>query len=124
MLKITYLENDVCLECLSKSAEVWKSERILLNLRAAVGVYTESSIASLVFPVNLPGLGQLIHLAEQDEIELLPCDDEYIEVSLSGTWITQTEHSELGVFICEITPYSESLLTQLWQDYQMTVPVN
>jgi len=48
MLKITYLEDEINLEYLPKSVEVWKTERILVNLRAAVKVYTESSIATLV----------------------------------------------------------------------------
>ena len=124
MLKITYLENDVRLEYLSKSLKVWQSERILLNLRAAVGVFTTSSIASLVFPRHLPRLRELFNLAEREELEVIPCDQEYIEVSLSGTWIAQAENSELGIFICEITPDSERLLAQLWEDSQMATPVN
>ncbi|MEM9507522.1 MAG: alr0857 family protein, partial [Cyanobacteria bacterium P01_E01_bin.35] len=103
MLKITYLEDDVCLEHLSKSVAVWKSERILLNLRAAVGVFTESSIATLVFPTNLPCLNKFVNLAKQEQIEVIPCDEDYIEVSLSGTWIAQAEDSEAGIFVCEIS---------------------
>lgn len=124
MLKITYLENDIRLEYLSKSLEEWKSERILLNLRAAVGVFTTSSTANLVFPRHLPRLRELFNLAEREELEVAPCDQEYIEIALSGSWMAQTEQSELGIFICEITPESEQLLAQLWQDSQMATPVN
>ncbi|MEM8677212.1 MAG: alr0857 family protein [Cyanobacteria bacterium P01_G01_bin.67] len=124
MLKITYLEDDVCLEYLSKSVAVWKSERILLNLRAAVGVFTESSIATLVFPTNLTCLKKFVNLAKQEQIGIVPCDEDYIEVSLSGTWIAQAEDSEAGIFVCEISHDCEYLLAQLWQESKITAPVN
>lgn len=124
MLKITYLDNDICLKYLPKPLKTWKSERILLNLRAAVGIFTESSIASLVLPANLTCLNKLVHLAEQKLIDVNPCDEEYIEVSLSGTWIAQSEDSEVGIFVCEISPETELLIAQLWKESQIPTPAN
>lgn len=123
MLKITYLEDEICLEYLAKSLEAWKTERILVNLRAAVSVYAESSIASLVFPANVSRLRKLISLAEKELIDIIPCDEEYIEVSLSGTWIAQSKISESGIFVCELDHDSEISLYQLWQESQLHTSV-
>ncbi|MEL6439448.1 MAG: alr0857 family protein [Cyanobacteria bacterium J06621_8] len=125
MLKITYLENDICLEHLSKSIKVWKSEISQLNARMTVEVFTESSTASLVFSANLPQLRQLTNIAKKQQIlEIMPCEQEYIEVSLSGTWIAETEDSEIGIFVCEMSSSCEFLLAQLWQDSKIIAPVN
>lgn len=118
MLKITYLENEIRLEHLEKSIEDWKAERILVNLRAAFGIYVESSIASLVLPIT-PEVVSLARLAQSQPIEVFPCDEEYLEISLSGTWIGQNSVSEEGVFVCELDPKLELCLEQLWQESQV-----
>lgn len=123
MLKITYLEDEIYLEYLKKSVEVWKTERILVNLRAAVRVYTESSIASLVLPVNFSILQGLKILAEKELIDIIPCDEEYVEVSFPGTWISQTEDHDSGIFVCELDHDSEYFLYQLWQESQVGTSV-
>ncbi len=123
MLKITYLENEIYLEYLQKSLEVWKTERILVNLRAAVRVYTESSIASLLLPINSSAVRKLLSLAEKELIEVIPCDEEYIEVSLPGTWISESENNESGIFVCELDYESEFFLYQLWEESQVETSV-
>lgn len=123
MLKITYLEDEINLEYLPKSVEVWKTERILVNLRAAVKIYTESSIATLVLPVNVSILQGLKNLANKGLIEIIPCDEEYVEVSFSGTWISQTEEHDSGIFVCELDRDSEYFLHQLWQESQLGTSV-
>ena len=119
MLKITYLENEIYLEYLQKSVEAWKADRILVNLRAAVSIYIESSIASLILPINFSELKNLGELAKIELLDLIPCDDQYIEVALSGTWVAQSKTSETGVFVCELSPESERFLYKLWQESQI-----
>lgn len=123
MLKITYLENAINLEYLQKPVEVWKSERILVNLRAGVSVYTESSIASFLLPVNPFALKLLKNLTEKELIDMIPCDEGFIEVSLSGTWISYTENNESGIFVCELDQKNEYLLYELWQESQVSASV-
>ncbi|MEO1672805.1 MAG: alr0857 family protein [Cyanobacteria bacterium J06631_2] len=122
MLKITYLENEIYLEYLDKSIEVWKADRILVNLRAAVSIYVESSIASIVLPIT-SSLNSLIRLAENQSIEIVPCDEEYLEVGLLGTWLAQESTSEEGVFVCELNPEIEYCLYRLWQESQIGTSV-
>ena len=115
MLKVTYLENEIYLECLEKSIEDWKAERILVNLRAAIGIHAESCNASLVLPITSK-VSSLVQLAQNQPIELILCDEEYLEVSLSGTWMAQNLASEEGVFVCQLNPELEFCLHRLWQE--------
>ena len=123
MLKIIYLEDEIYLEYLQKSVETWKSDRILVNLRAALSTYVESSIASLIVPINHDRLKGLVNLAEQELIDLAVCDEEYMEICLSGTWIAENEHSEVGIFACELSYESECFLYKLWQESQAETSV-
>lgn len=118
MLKITYLENDIHLEHLQQPIEAWKADRIIVSLRAAVGVYVESSVASLIFPID-SCIKDLVELAQKDLIDIFPCDEECIEVSLLGTWIAENCDREIGIFVCELSPESERCLCRLWQKAQI-----
>ena len=122
MLKITYLENEIYLEQLDKSVEVWKTDRIMVNLRAAFSIYVESSIASIVLPITSK-VNSLMILAQNQPIELVPCDEEYLEIGLMGTWLAQEQDSEEGIFVCELSPEIENCLDQLWQEAQVSTSV-
>ncbi len=123
MLKITYLEDQIYLEHLSRSVEAWKADRILVNLSAGVSIYVESSIASLILPINLFELRNIRKLAATELIDIILCDHKYIEIALSGTWVAQSETSESGIFVCELSPESECFLYKLWQESQIGTSV-
>lgn len=116
MIKITYLENEIRLEHLIKSTEVWKSDRILLNLQAGISIYVESGVGSLIFPVTPSSVENFTKLAETEMVYLNFCDERYVEVSLLGTWIAESQNSEEGIFICDLSRKKERLLYQLWQE--------
>lgn len=122
MLKITYIEEEIFLEHLQQPVEAWKANRILVNLRAAVSVYVESSVATLVLPID-SCLKDLVWLAEKELIEIILCDEEYVEVSLLGTWIAENKNSEQGIFVCQLSSDSEHCLHQLWQKAQIETSV-
>ncbi|MEO0014070.1 MAG: hypothetical protein RLZZ535_2459 [Cyanobacteriota bacterium] len=122
MLKITYLEDGINLEYLEEAVEVWKADRILVNVRAGVCIYVESSIANIVLSIN-SGIHSLVKLAENQPIELIPCDEDYLEVSLIGTWLAETKNSEEGVFVCELNHEIEYSLYRLWQASQVGASV-
>ncbi len=124
MLKITYTETGFHLEYLTESLETWVSKRTLVSLRAATSIYVEPYTASLMLRANLPYIKDLKTLTEDNEIvELTACDDEYLEVSLQGTWVSSQENSEEGVFVCEMNPNTEFFLNKLWQEYQLGASV-
>lgn len=123
MLKITYLEEEIYLEYLQESVEVWKASRVLVSLRAAANIYMEPSTACLIFPANIPDLSGWLELEARANVEITICDAEYIEVSLSGTWVSMSEDSEEGVFVCDLNRRNEDLLYQLWQKSQIVSSV-
>ena len=123
MLKITYLEDGIYLEYLEESVETWKSTRVLVSLRAGASIYTESSTASLIVPAYTPYLATLVELEDRKLIRITPCEEGYLEVLLSGTWVAQSEDSEEGVFVCELNQSSEYCLYQLWQESQVGTSV-
>ena len=123
MLKITYLEDGIYLEYLQESVEVWKASRVLVSLRAGASIHTESTTASLVLPAYTPYLAGLVELEENKLIKIAPCDEQYLEVSLSGTWVSQSADSEEGVFVCELNHSSEYFLYELWQESQVGTSV-
>ena len=119
MLKITYLEDGIYLESLQQSVEAWKNSRILVSLRATANIYTELSTACIVLPVNIDYLTKLAELEARGHIEISLCDEEYMEISLAGTWMAQSSDSEEGVFVCELDSSSEYFLAQIWQECQI-----
>jgi hypothetical protein len=118
MLKITYTENDFYLEYFKESLETWIAKRILLCLRAGASIYVEPSVASFVIPGNLPYLNDLETLkAENDDIvKFTPCDDEWLDIELQGTWVSSQEDGVEGVFVCAMQESTEFFLYKLWQE--------
>ena len=119
MLKITYLEEEIYLEYLQESVEAWKASRTLVSLRAGASIYMEPGIACLIFPANISHLSRLPELEARDNVEITICDEEYIEVSLEGTWVSMSADSEEGVFVCDLNHRNEDFLYQLWQESQI-----
>lgn len=119
MLKITYLEDGIYWEHVKESVESWKAARILVSLRAAVRIHLESSTACFLLPANISCLRGLAELESQKILEINPCDEEYIEVSLLGTWVASSKDSEEGIFVCDLSYSSEYFLHKLWQESQI-----
>jgi hypothetical protein len=87
-------------------------------LRAATGIYIEPSVASFLIPANLPYLNDLETLKAENEdlISFSPCDDEWVEIELQGTWVSSKEDGEEGVFVCSMKKSTEFFLYKLWQE--------
>ena len=119
MLKITYLEEAIYLEYLEESIEAWKANRILVSLRAGINIFVESSTACLVIPIDSRYLVDIAELEAKQLIEVFPCDEEYLEVIVPGTWVSQSEDSEEGIFVCKLGLGDEYLLYSIWQESQV-----
>jgi hypothetical protein len=119
MLKLTYTENGFHLEHLSNILEDWVTTRVLLSLRSGTRLSIEPSTAAFLLPLDVPYLNELETLIESenpDLIELFQCDGDAIEVALEGTWITDSEENNQGIFVCNLSEHSESFLYQIWQE--------
>ena len=119
MLKIIYIENGFYLKYLSESVATWMARRALVCLRAAMSIYTEPSTACIIIPNDLTMVSELEKLqADGEIIELTFCDEEYVEVSLLGTWVSSNKDSEEGIFVCDLSDCAEASLYKLWQKSQ------
>ncbi|MGK7875107.1 MAG: alr0857 family protein [Xenococcaceae cyanobacterium] len=126
MLKLTYTENGFRLEHLAQSLEDWVKTRVLLALRAGTSLCVEPSTASFLLPADLPLLVDLETVVQGENgeiIELSPCDAEYVEVSLQGTWLVSNPDSEEGIFACAMSDRAEFFLYKLWQEAQTAASV-
>ena len=125
MLKLTYTEGSFYLECLAQSLEEWVAQRVIFALRVGESLYVESSTASFLLPVDLPGIETLtaeINQYQSEIITLCACDSQYMEVTLRGFWLSDGSHDAVGLFATTIShsPVSpiELFLHQLWQAAQ------
>jgi hypothetical protein len=121
MLKLTYTENSFDLECLTLSLEEWVAQRVILALRVGQSLCTEPSSASFLLPIDLPGVEVLRAEVERDDrgiIDLCACDAEYMEVTLRGSWLSDSCKNAVGVFVTNISDRAEFFLHQLWQEAQ------
>ena len=118
MLKLTYTESGFYMERLAQSPEQLVALRVMLAMRVGQKIVVEPSSAAFLLPVNLPQLSML-EVAVQKEggetITLCVADDEFVEVSLGGSWITVDPEQENGVFITALSEQIELLLFKLWQ---------
>jgi hypothetical protein len=121
MLKFTYTENGFRLEHLEHSLEDWLTTRVIVSLRAASSIHIEPTSASFLLPKDLPNLDKLQKLVGEEKsqvIALSPCDNEYLEIALTGTWVVSEPDSEEGIFVTAISQTLESFIHQLWLEAQ------
>ena len=114
MLKLTYTDNKLSLDCFKQSLEDWINTRVLLNLRSATSIYLEPSTASLLIPAESSYLGELEKFRSENILEFCRCDPESVEVVLKGIWLTSQIESETGVFVTEMDKYTEFLLHKMF----------
>lgn len=126
MLKLTYIENSFYLEHLERSLEEWVALRVILALRVGKYVCIEPSTASYLLPMDLPELHLLKAEVERREtiaLDLCPCDADYVEVSLKGTWLASGLESAEGIFVNTLSHSTEFFLLKLWQEAQIGATV-
>lgn len=118
MLKLSYTDSGLFLEPVTNSLEGIKKQRATLAICIGEAFHMEHSQASLLLPIELPGVTQLEGMLETDStdtITVTPADEEFVEVSIKGTWITSGSNDESGTFIADLPSESEQLIYQLWR---------
>jgi hypothetical protein len=121
MLKLTYTETGFRLERLKISLELWVAQRVSMTLCAGQTLYFEPSKASFLLPGKDSGffrLEQLLGAEHKPFISFAPVDDDYVEVSLKGSWIAESIDTHEGIFIATFSNQVEFYLQKLWQSTQ------
>lgn len=122
MLKVAYTESGLHLERLSQSVEEWIALRVVLALRINQRLILEHGSASILIPValaNLPTLKSILQPEDVEFVTLSICDPEFIEVSLSGIWITSHVDETEGTLAVNLSSSAELALLRLWQESQI-----
>jgi hypothetical protein len=122
MLKLTYTERSFCLECITQSLEEWVAQRVIFAMRVGQNLSVEPSTASFLLPVDLPGVEALMAEVKRDDREIMAfcvCDSEYVEVTLQGSWLSNSAGDAVGVFITTMSDRTEFFLHKLWQAAQV-----
>lgn len=123
MLKLTYIETGLYLERIAAPLEVLVAQRVILALRSGQPLHVEAGRASFLLPADAPGLAHLemVLRQEQSQITVTPVDDEYVEVSLYGSWIAERADAHEGMFVTTVSDRAEIFVYKLWQATQSHV---
>ncbi|MBN3905903.1 MAG: hypothetical protein HWQ35_04870 [Nostoc sp. NMS1] len=126
MLKLTYTESSFDLERLTLSLEEWVAQRVILALRVGQSLCIEPSTASFLLPVDLPGVEVLKSEVKRDDREIIALcasDTQYMEVTLQGSWLSDSSKDAVGVFFTTMSDRAEFFLHKLWQEAQACASV-
>lgn len=111
MLKVTYTETGLCLEYCPEPLDLLLSDRVCMYARARRPITVHPMRASIPLPMALAGVQDLQRFAE---VDLCPCDRDWVEITLGGLWVTEDLEQEDGVFLTELNPRLEQRIFKLW----------
>jgi hypothetical protein len=118
MLKLSYTENGLYMERVMTTPELAIAQRVILAMRLGQSLQVEPGHASFLLPADVPELEQLEKSLRQEcrgRVNVIPIDDEFVEVSLSGSWIAETKEAHEGMFLTVLSDRLEFFLYKLWQ---------
>jgi hypothetical protein len=118
MLKLNYTEDGLYMEQVMTSPELAIAQRVILAMRLEQPLQVEPGHASFLLPADVPELGQLemmLGLKCRDRVTVIPVDDEFVEVNLSGSWIAESKEAHEGMFLAVLSDRAEFFLYKLWQ---------
>ncbi|AFZ04082.1 alr0857 family protein [Calothrix sp. PCC 6303] len=122
MLKLTYTEDGFSIECINQSIEDWVQSRVTLALRIGESFCVEPKTASFLLPTDLPGVEKLkmeIRFSNSESITICRCDAEYLEVTLTGSWVSSGDEDTTGVLVSTLCDRTESIIQQLWLEAEV-----
>jgi len=119
MLKLTYVETGLHMERVATGLEAIVAQRVLLALRFGHKLHIEPGQASFLLPANAPGLAHLelaLRLEPSQTATIAPVDDEFVEVSVRGSWIAESAEAQEGTFVTAFCDRAEFFVYKLWQE--------
>ncbi|MGB3203170.1 MAG: alr0857 family protein [Nodosilinea sp.] len=114
MLKLTYSDADLLVERLDLTVEAVVTQRSLVALRAGQPLTVQPGYAAFALPADLPGVARL-QAAGQGAIDVAPCDTNWLEITLRGTWLANSATSAEGILVADLGLSLENQLVDLWQ---------
>jgi hypothetical protein len=117
MLKLNYTEDGLYMERVM-TPELAIAQRVILAMRLEQSLQVEPGHASFLLPADVLELGQLemmLGLKCRDRVTVIPVDDEFVEVGLSGSWIAESKEAHEGMFLSVLSDRAEFFMYKLWQ---------
>ncbi|MEO1093681.1 MAG: alr0857 family protein [Cyanobacteria bacterium J06638_28] len=117
MLKLNYTDLGLYMEWVMTSPEMVIAQRVALAMRFAQPLHVEPGHAGFLLPTQIAELRQLDAVLQEDArrtTNILPVDEQFVEVNLSGSWIAASREAHEGMFITAMSDRAESLIYRLW----------
>lgn len=124
MLKLTYTDVGLHTERVSLDPEVLIAQRAILALRLGQTLHLEPGKAAFLLPASVSALKQLNAIAQREThlgLTITPVDDDYVEVSLHGSWLACGPNAHEGTFLTVLSASAEYWVYKLWQETQIPV---
>ncbi|MBD1998923.1 hypothetical protein H6F88_19630 [Oculatella sp. FACHB-28] len=127
MLKLNYTEVGLYMERTMTAPEMLIAQRVVLAMRLGQPLHVEPGRASFLLPADIPELEELAIALQQEgssTVTLIPVDQEFVEVSLNGSWVAESKEAHEGMFLTAISDYPEEgtashrtefFIYKLWQ---------
>jgi hypothetical protein len=109
------------MERVMTSPELAIAQRVVLAMRLGQSLQVEPGHASFLLPADVPELKELeltLGLECRGRVTVMPVDDEFVEVSLSGSWIAESKEAHEGMFL---TVLSDSLSETLRERVELLI---
>jgi hypothetical protein len=119
MLKLMYTELGLKGEQVAESLEEWTVQRSVFAMRVGQPFHIEPGRASFLVSIDHPVFDRLVEqilLETATPIEICTVDEEYVEISLEGSWIAANDHE--GLFVTTLQTRTEHLISQVWETAQ------
>jgi hypothetical protein len=119
MLKLMYTELGLNGEQVAESLEEWTVQRSIFAMRVGQPFHIEPGRASFLVSIDHPVFDRLVEqilLETATPIEICTVDEEYVEISLEGSWIAANDHE--GIFVTTLQTRTEHLISQVWETAQ------
>jgi len=120
MLKISYFDSGLGLERADGPVDALVAQHTLVAARLGQPVVVQPSRGTIPLPAHLPGLTALAAACQPGCMTLVPCDRQWLELTLPGLWIAQP-HSHHGILVVECDPAIEGLVLSLWQQARVAL---
>lgn len=118
MLKLNYTEVGLYMERVMTAPELLIAGRVVLAMRLGQSLYVEPGRASFLLPDDLRELKVLETTLQREyssTVTLIPVDEEFLEVGLSGNWVAESKEAHEGMFLITMSDRTEYLIHKLWQ---------
>ncbi|MEO0826280.1 MAG: alr0857 family protein [Cyanobacteria bacterium J06639_16] len=122
MLKLTYTDVGLHTERVFVDPEVLIAQRAILALRLGQTLHLEPGKAAFLLPATVSALNQLSAIARREShlgLTITPVDDDYVEISLYGSWLACGANAHEGTFLAVLSVSAEYWVHKLWQETQI-----